>query len=194
MAITIVETPGAANANSYATVAEATAFNAARPFGTAWATAGAEPQKAALVWAAILLDSSFVWTGVSTDSVQALAWPRKGMLTRNGFAIAETEIPQMLKNAQSEWARRLIEGDMAGDNTPFKIGLESLKAGPVELRFKLPGGNSSSIDLRIADLQMREPDFAWVAKAVPDILPTLLVESWYVRAQVGQPLVFESNR
>lgn len=194
MALTLTVTPGSADANSYATVAEATAFNAGRPFGDAWATGAIETQKAALIWACILLDASFVWTGVATDDVQALSWPRKGMLTRNGFAIAETDIPQALKNAQSEWARRLLEGDMAGDNTPFKLGLEELKAGPVDLKFRIPGSNSNSIDLRIADLQMREPAFAWVAKDVPDILPIMLVDSWYTRDQVGQPLVFGASR
>lgn len=193
MPLTIVTTPGDANANSYASVTEATAFNAGRPFGGAWASADAETQKAALIWSTILLDASFQWTGSAVTDTQALMWPRNGMLTRKGFAIDPTTIPTDLKNAQCEWARRLIEGDMAGDNVPFKIGLQEVKAGPVDLKFQLPGQVSNTVDLRNADIQLKDPIFAYLQKWVPDVLLAMLVPSWWYTDTLGQPFIFEGS-
>jgi hypothetical protein len=64
----IVVTPGAPDANSYATVAEADAYNAARPYGTAWAALTPEAKEGALVYATLLLDGSFQWTGQATGT------------------------------------------------------------------------------------------------------------------------------
>jgi hypothetical protein len=82
----IVTTPGDPMANSYASVAEADAYNAARPFGTAWASLTTEAKEGALQYAAILLDSTFIWTGVATANPgQVMGWPRNGMLTRTNM-------------------------------------------------------------------------------------------------------------
>lgn len=193
MPITIVTTAGAADANSYATLVEATAFNAGRPQSSAWANADDDTRTAALLWACILLDSDFVWTGAATDKdVQALCWPRVTMQNRNGGAIASDVIPQALKNAQSEWARQLIVNDLTSTNDALKQSLSHIKAGPVELTFSIP--NSNTLDLRRADLQLRNPEFAWLSKSVPDVVPQILIPSWYERDALGQPFVFESSR
>lgn len=193
MSITIVTTPGAIDANSYATVAEATVFNAGRPQGSAWVNADEDTQIAALLWSCILLDADFVWTGAATAiDTQALCWPRLSMVNRNGGTIASDAIPQQLKNAQSEWARQLISNDLAATNDALKQSLQSIKAGPVELVFA--SQNSSSLDIKRADLQLKGPEFAWLSKSVPDVVPMLLVPSWYVRETIGQPFIFESSR
>src|SRR5580765_5673762 len=112
----LVETPGDPTANTYATVTEADAYNAGRPFGTAWAALTPEQKEGALAYAAALLDAAFVWTGspsLEANPSQKLCWPRVGMFTRNGVPIDPMVIPKELKDAQSEYARQASVADLA---------------------------------------------------------------------------------
>ena len=146
---TIVATPGAANANSYLTLAEAQTY-----FSTRVAVAGwddADDQSALLIMATRTLDMMVsgmrvplpdgfyrigpMWTGVPTTSTQALAWPRTGMLNRNGFPIGTMEIPQDLKNAVAELAGALGTADRLVDNDVAVQGITSVKAGSVGVTF-----------------------------------------------------------
>src|SRR5712691_5596582 len=100
---TLVATPGAANANSYATVLEAAAYFADRlPLVPPWSAVA--DQTAALLMATRVLDlmavarrtlriskggtryfyTSRAWTGAPATTTQALAWPRTGMYDLNG--------------------------------------------------------------------------------------------------------------
>jgi hypothetical protein len=113
---TIIATPGAVDANSYETLVEAQAYFDAHLYASAWASADQATKEKALIMAARLLDAWFEWTGGASTSTQALGWPRTGMLSRNGYEIADDAIPQDLKNAQS--------------------GITEVKAGPVAVKFK----------------------------------------------------------
>lgn len=104
MAVTLVTTPGAVNANSYATVAEAAAYFEARSaLDPPWDDA--DDPAAMLVMATRVLNA-FVqalrvyvpgppahyvvrraWTGSPASPTQRLAWPRLGMYTLNGHPI-----------------------------------------------------------------------------------------------------------
>ena len=187
----LVTTPGAANADSYASVAEADAYHAARPFSDTWTAATTAVKESALLQACILLDSCFVWTGVAVDGVQALCWPRTGMLTRNGYAI--TGIPMALKYAQAEWARQLLAADRLADDDVARQGIESLKAGPVSLSFKHPAQDGVSLDDRNAAVLAQDPKFNYLARAVPDAVRILLLASWYTAAPLKPGLLFEVN-
>jgi hypothetical protein len=107
-----------------------------------------------LPWAKVLL----LWTGAPSDPDQALCWPRTGMFTRNGAAIASNVIPTSLKNATSEFARQLIVTDRTADNDVIVQGVTSLRAGPVSLTFK-------------EDLQFT---------MIPEAVSYQLVPSWFV--------------
>lgn len=192
MSLTLVTTVGAADANSYATVDEADAYNASRVFATEWADLDTDVKLAALMSAARLLDDAFVWTGTAVDAVQALTWPRVGMLTRNGFAIGTTTIPTELKNAQSELARQLNAADRMADSDAEKQGISSLRAGSVAVTFKQTSG--STLELQDADLRRLEPELAWASRMVPDAVRLMLVPSWYVREQLQQPISFRTVR
>ncbi len=193
MAITLVETPGGASANTYATLVEAKTFLTARLGTDDWDNADDDTRSTALAQAAWLLDAVYSrnaivdgklygqnftnvilgWTGTATDAVQALCWPRNGMFTRNGFAIANTIIPQELKNAQAEFARQLITKDTSVDNDVKVQGINSIKAGPVSLSF------NKDIDI----------------KTVPDVVMYLLVNSWYVTpVSVPDPFVLMTDK
>lgn len=150
MSVTIVATPGVANANSYVTVEEADAYFKARlPLTPPWEDA--DDKTAALAMAARVLNAVAIprrrrvddyyivgraWTGLPATTTQALAWPRIGMFDANGNAIPVDAIPQALKDAQAELAGQLIASDTTQDNAVAVQGITSIKAGSVALTFK----------------------------------------------------------
>lgn len=110
MAVTIVETAGAADANSFVSVAEADLYIEARLNSSAWT--GTEPKKQALVEATREI-SAMSFAGYRTDSTQALSWPRTS--ARNPDAPAGTTnyettvIPQRVKDACCELALQFLK-------------------------------------------------------------------------------------
>jgi len=151
----IIATPGAADANSYATLLEAAAYFTDRlPLVPSWSAVA--DQTAALIMATRVLDlmsvarrtlriskdgtkyfyTSRAWTGAPATTTQALAWPRIGMYDLNGNLIASTVIPQMLKNAECELAGQLNAADTTLDNPIIVGGITSVKAGSVAVTFK----------------------------------------------------------
>lgn len=171
----LVSTPGAANANSYATAAEWDAYNETRY--PQFAITSDDVKEALLIQATRTLDLSlsgirrsikingepsyFVvgqkWSGAPTTTTQALAWPRTGMYDRNGNAIASNVIPQDLKNAICELAGQMYSGDKFKDNSVAVQGLRSFSAGPVSFSWK---------------------DSIETTKVIPDFVWALLVPSW----------------
>ena len=178
---TLITTPGAANANSYATVEEALAYHEGRLYSEPWENA--ENPEAALIFAARLLDGSFIWTGQATFETQALTWPRIGMLNRNGFLIPSTTIPNELKNAQAEWARLLTVADLAADDDVVKKRITSIRAGSVALSFANPDHSRDKFGIW--------PDVTNV-DFVPDMVRILLVPSWYERPVTQLEAEFET--
>lgn len=187
----LTPTPGAADANSYCTLAEANDYNDSRLFTTSWSNADDTAKTAALLEAARLLDSSFDWTGHAADGTQYMAWPRTGMFSKNSYLIASTVIPQQLKEAQAEFARQLIDGDRTADNDAQKAGLKGLTVGPVSMQFHDSEGGTSPED-KDADVRRQGPDFDYLGRWIPDAVRNLLVKSWYKTATVTQPIVFQA--
>lgn len=176
MALTLIATPGASNANSFLTLAEAVAYYEGRLEVPEWEDA--DSQEALLVMATRLLVASYsplrklvrvsppgqsyylirpTWTGAPTTTTQRLPWPRSGMYDRNGVAIADTVVPQDLKEATAELAGHLAKGDRSFDNDAAVQGISSVKAGSVSVSFR---------------------DGADATKLIPDVVFDLLVPSW----------------
>jgi hypothetical protein len=174
---TIDATVGGATSNSYLTVAEADAYFDTRIALVPPWSAAADPD-AALIMATRVLDAlaqpfkTFVpgppgdpgyyrvrrqWTGAAATSTQRLAWPRTGMLTRNGYPIASTVIPQELKDATAELAGQLLAQDFTLNNAVAQQGIASVKAGSVAVSFR--------------------DDFIF-KQVIPDAVYDLLVQSW----------------
>ena len=189
----LIETPGSASANTYATLAEFNAYAANRVPSLTWFTAATDAQKeAALQAAARSLDACFTWTGTAVDDIQALTWPRSGMTTRNGFAIATTVVPVDLKNAQCEMALQLGAGDRLGDNDPLRKGVTSLKAGSVALTFSDVQGQQSSREAADVAIRKMQSDLNYVSNVVPDEVRRLLVPSWFAQPNISRPTIFEA--
>lgn len=190
MPVTIISTPGAEDANSFASREEINDIIAERtPFDPAWETTGdLAAQK--IITATRLIVAQFsgrkqlirtkgsdpyyligrVWTGeISTGivegEIQSLPWPRVGMCDRFGRAIASNEIPYDLKVAQAELAGQLSANDPLTDNDVIAQGIVGIKAGPVELRFR-------------SDMELSGSD------VLPQAIFDLLVPSWYTEERV----------
>lgn len=126
----LISTPGAANADTYASLAEAQAYMDSLPYKAAWTSATTAAQEGALKAAARKLDL-LAWKGIKTTAAQALAWPRANVYDRDGYIIDSAAVPAFLKNAQAELALRELEEDRAAD--PALGQPTRVKAGPVEV-------------------------------------------------------------
>jgi hypothetical protein len=172
----LIATPGAADANSYATLEEALAYFETRTAVAGWENA--DDQEVLLMMATRVLDAfgrprkvyvpgtpniaaHFItrraWTGAPATTTQRLAWPRTGMYDANGNAISSSVIPQDLKDALAELAGALGTSDSTVDNDVAVQGLTSVKAGSVSLTFK------DMIERRV----------------IPDIVFDLMPASWF---------------
>jgi hypothetical protein len=88
-------TPGAADADSYVTLAEYQAYAAAMGFTLTGDATTQEPQ---LRRARVAIDTGYTWVGSPATTTQALHFPEEG-----------ADIPQAVKDAQCEMAY-LIQG------------------------------------------------------------------------------------
>jgi hypothetical protein len=137
MAVVIVATPGAANANSYLTLAEAQAIIDGMVLDadvTAWSTATTDNKNRALYSAAQRLDRERFLGARATDT-QSMQWPRTGVRKPdtyiNTYAVGfpfrittdyytDTEIPDQIQRAQVVLAVYL-------NNNPDGLGLSGLE-------------------------------------------------------------------
>ena len=131
MALTIVATAGAIDANSYCTLAEAETYFEKRLHKTDWTGASTADKNAALVWATLLLDDLMNWYGFSMSEDQALRWPRTGLAKPDGWIISNIDIPQFLKNATAEFAMHLIADDRLADYDT--AGFKQIAVGSIQI-------------------------------------------------------------
>jgi len=191
MAITLVDTPGAGNANTFASLAEYKSYIETRRPQLAWFTlalAGTtldEQLKIDLIQACRLINASFDWTGQVASESQNLMWPRLSMRDRAGRAILSTVNPDDLKLAQCEMAVQLHsdETDLLSDDEVKKGGISSVKAGSVEVSFQ----DRDTSTKEGADVVIRQAgsEFNYLSAAIPAIVRQFLVPSWYREAENG---------
>jgi hypothetical protein len=137
MALVVVATPGATNANSYLTLAEAETYFESRLHTSTWDNAVTVIKNEAIVMATRVIDQMYDWANYQTEEEQALQWPRDGMLAANEMEYIDDDvIPNELKNAVCELSIALIAEDITLDNDVEVQGLTSLRAGPVSMAFK----------------------------------------------------------
>ena len=171
-------TVGGPTTNSYLTVAEADAYMLARPFSSAW-TGADSAKEAALIQAARLLDAMFVWLGEPVNQTQRRAFPRSGLEHNNGTPVLTDDHPWEIEEAQAELAFLLIQSDPTVQSDAALQGLSSLKAGPVELKWR------DDISKIVSGL------------LVPDSVKALIPQSWYMALVTDPPstekrMIFEN--
>lgn len=137
MALTVIATPGAANANSYCTVAEADTYHEGHLYADTWTGASAAQKAQAVVMATRLLDERYAWASWPAAATQALQWPRSGVMDALYLSVIDSStVPSKLKQAAAELARQLLDGDRTADNQVETQGVQSMTAGPVSFSFK----------------------------------------------------------
>lgn len=128
MAVTVIATPKATNANSYVTTAEATAYFEGRLYSDAWSTASPDEENRAVVMATARLEIEN-FDGLPTDDDQALKWPRLWIENEDGSFKDEDVLPPMMKEATFETALWLLRGDDTDPTQPSGLeGFDSLSA------------------------------------------------------------------
>jgi hypothetical protein len=189
----LITTPGDATANSFADVAYFRAFHVTRYPQIKWiATAVDAVVEALLIMAGRGLNNNLAWTGSAVDAVQAMTWPRVGMLTRNGFSIATSgadSIPNDLKNAQCELAGQMGAKDLVSDNDAALKGIASVKAGSVAVAFQ--NMDTSSPDAVDMMLRRMGSEFNYLSSEIPGEVRRLLVPSWFEQPTIVRKALFE---
>lgn len=139
--MTLVVTPGASDADSYASIAEADAYLAL--VGGAWTGTNADKEMA-LRRATAWIDATYEgrWGGWRKNGRdQALSWPRYGVYDAEGFVVAFDAIPAEIRNATCQAAARELAkpGALAPDVVSGTIARRK-KVGPLEVEYAGSGG------------------------------------------------------
>jgi flagellar biosynthesis regulator FlaF len=140
--MTIISTIGASNSNSYATVAEVSAYildhSTAADVAALWAAASNDQKEAALIKATQLMDRHIKWAGDIGSSDQALAWPRAYAIDRFERCIANNVIPAFVKEFQIETTLWILQ---QSSEIP-EVGngeFDSIRVGTLEVNFNEKG-------------------------------------------------------
>lgn len=128
-------------AESYATVADTTAWHLARGNST-WAGLTNDQMEQALRRATDYMTQAYQprWKGYRASATQELDWPRAGVyiaplaytLAGTSFLVTDTSVPPEVKNACIALALRAAAGDLLSD---LSQGVLSEKIGPIETTY-----------------------------------------------------------
>lgn len=144
----IIETgAGLADAESYVSVAECSAYHV-KHGGVAWDNL--DDKESALRKATQYLDVAYKWRGIPATSTQALRWPRYGV-TVDSVTLAWDGIPPKIKEACCELASK---GDLFSDVAAQQV--DSVKVGPIERKMSAPSNGGqvryAAVDALVRDL------------------------------------------
>lgn len=126
----LVATPGAPDANSYVTVAEADAYFGDRSYADAWPTLTNKEQM--LITSTSIIDWYITWKGSRASDTQALDWPRDGVYDEYGTLYPNDVIPKPVKVAVYELTLSSLDADRVADN-PLD-GIDEVRAGSLLLK------------------------------------------------------------
>lgn len=153
MAVTIITTPGASNANSYGSLEEADAYFEGHVASETWADLDEDRKKALLVYATRILEMAG-WSGDSYKSTaeQSLSFPRTDLYDVDGYEIEG--IPEKLKWAQFEialWYQ--TEEERPASNFQLK-NLDSFSVGPLSFNIRSDAEDASAIPSHVKVMLM----------------------------------------
>ena len=137
MALVVETGSGRSAADAFETVAYLDAYHSARG-NTTW-TGETADKEAAIIRATAWLSESFTWAGHRLKGrSQGLAWPRVGIVDRDGNSVPSSEVPVEVKKALAEAALRelVTPNALVPDYTPSKR-LKTAKVGPLQVEYDL---------------------------------------------------------
>ncbi len=116
MALVLIKEDGTglANANTYASVVDCTAYHEAHLYASAWTAASAGDKDKALAMATRLIDSEFTFRGNRNSTTQSLQWPRADCPAPDaatGEVVESNVVPRPIVEATCEMARELLIAD-----------------------------------------------------------------------------------
>ena len=109
--------------DSFASLEEAAAHNAAHPFGAAWGAdslTDAERETYARL-ATRLLNDTVRWRCRASTETQVLVFPAQDLVSLTGRLIPNTEIPVEIVRATSELSRRLVNNSALLDDQELEV-------------------------------------------------------------------------
>lgn len=125
--MTLITTPGAADANSFVSLVEAVDYIATLTFASAWPSTDSA-REAVLIQAARKINTlDLKGTRVKPEASQPLAFPRSGIYDRDGWVIDANTIPNAVKVAQVELALWLAASDRNPDPSPSRLKVGSIE-------------------------------------------------------------------
>jgi len=136
MALEVEDGTAKSDAESYVSVAEASAYHSLRG-NTLWATMSEGEMEAALRRATDYLVQTYrdQWAGYRATTTQALDWPREEVQIKDAPALsyyASDQVPQGIKNACALMAFKAASGELDADQQP-PVARE--KVGPIEVEY-----------------------------------------------------------
>ena len=108
------------------TSAFAVSYMASRLYSEAWTAATAPDKEAATIQATRTLDGFYDWKGYRLNDVQALGWPRTGVVVDGVTAPA---LPVPIKQATLELAVAMLERNRTSDTASGSQALDKLELG-----------------------------------------------------------------
>lgn len=132
MSLIVEDGTGLSTAESYISVANATARQAALGNDT-WATITNAQMEEALRRATVYMGQAYRtrWVGVRRISTQALDWPRAWVCV-DGYAVAADAVPADIANACADLALTAAAGDL---NANLERAVIREKVGPLETEY-----------------------------------------------------------
>lgn len=137
MALIVEDGTGKSDAESYATVAEADVYHAARG-NAGWAALATDAKEKKLRLATDFMGQAYgqSWAGYRTTTTQALDWPRYEVPMRDVWGCAylpSDQVPAVVRNACITLAFKAASGDLAPDVQPEGSVIEET-VGPITVK------------------------------------------------------------
>lgn len=127
--MSLVATPGGTDSNAFCDVATADTYHIDKLFNQDWDDFATLKKADALIQATFILNSLDWYGSVDPDSGQALRFPRKDLLDKDGREL--TGIPTFLVIATCELALKLLRSE----DVSQPVGTKRVKAGSVEMEY-----------------------------------------------------------
>jgi hypothetical protein len=140
----LVTTPGAANANSFVSVAAALTYQVGHPGAADFAALSTADKEALLIWATQDISLGFTWDGTMVSATQALPFPMQGQTDAYGRVLATNIIPPLVEQATALYALTLMQFVTETESmTSAGQTIQRLRKGTTEVWYS-SGGSSTT--------------------------------------------------
>jgi hypothetical protein len=159
MALVHEDGTGKADAESFASVADADAYFVKYGASAAWTAADDATKEVGLRTAARRMRALYrgAWIGRRYLETQALSWPRSEAWDEDGYLISHTIVPPAVRDANTILAGNHVDGDdlMADVSDDAAVTSESVKIGPIAVAQEFAGAKPVEKQYPLVDELLR---------------------------------------